>query len=103
MVDDETAGSSNAARYPEGRTPRVERTTRSGGVTVRLSGTWVLRALLPQARTLYRLLTTYAREPTLEWDLREVDTLDAAGALLLWRSWGRRRPLLLLRPEHELA
>jgi phospholipid/cholesterol/gamma-HCH transport system permease protein len=31
-----------------------------------------------------------------------VTALDHAGALLLWRAWGRRRaPALVLRPEHE--
>lgn len=73
-------------------TPRIE-----------VSGDWVLRALLPQATALHRQLSAYARETNARWDLLGVDTLDAAGVLLLWRSWGRRRPRVQLRPEHEAA
>jgi phospholipid/cholesterol/gamma-HCH transport system permease protein len=84
--------------------PRVHRATDAAGLpVVRLTGHWVLRALLPRAAELFRRLTALAREPQLQWDLREVQTLDAAGTLLLWRSWGRRRPRLLLRSEHEAA
>jgi phospholipid/cholesterol/gamma-HCH transport system permease protein len=74
-----------------------------GRVRIACSGTWVLRALLPQAAQLHRQLLAYAREANVRWDLREIQTLDAAGALLLWRSWGRRRPQLQLRAEHEPA
>lgn len=36
------------------------------------------------------------------WDLRRVSALDHAGALLLWRAWGRSRAAHLeMRPEHE--
>lgn len=32
-----------------------------------------------------------SREP-LAWDLRHIESLDGAGALLLWKSWGRKYP-----------
>jgi phospholipid/cholesterol/gamma-HCH transport system permease protein len=84
--------------------PQVQRATDAQGLPVaRLTGRWVLQALLPRAAELFRRLTALSREPRLQWDLREVQTLDAAGTLLLWRSWGRRRPALLLREEHEAA
>jgi len=82
--------------------PQVQRSLDpDGNPRVRLSGAWVLRALLPQAAQLHRQLLAYARDANVRWDLREVQTLDTAGALLLWRSWGRRRPQLILRAEHE--
>jgi phospholipid/cholesterol/gamma-HCH transport system permease protein len=84
--------------------PQVQRTLDPDGrPRVRLSGAWVLRSLLPQAAQLDRQLLAYARDANIRWDLRDVQTLDTAGALLLWRSWGRRRPQLILRAEHEPA
>lgn len=84
--------------------PQVQRTLDPDGrPRVRLSGAWVLRSLLPQAAQLHRQLLAYARDANIRWDLRDVQTLDTAGALLLWRSWGRRRPQLILRAEHEPA
>jgi phospholipid/cholesterol/gamma-HCH transport system permease protein len=86
------------------QTPKVERTLDGPGrPRVLLSGAWVLRALLPRAPQLYRQLRAYAHDPNLRWDLSGVQTLDTAGALLLWRSWGRRRPNLTLRAELEPA
>lgn len=84
--------------------PRVQRTLDPDGKPrVRLSGAWVLLSLLPQAAQLHRQLLAYARDVDVVWDLRDVQTLDTVGALLLWRSWGRRRPQWILRPEHEPA
>jgi len=84
--------------------PRVQRTLDPDGKPrVRLSGAWVLLSLLPQAAQLHRQLLVYARDVDVVWDLRDVQTLDTVGALLLWRSWGRRRPQWILRPEHEPA
>jgi phospholipid/cholesterol/gamma-HCH transport system permease protein len=35
------------------------------------------------------------------WDLSGLHSLDGAGAVLLWRGWGHRRPVQLrLQPEH---
>jgi len=94
------------ANAPAGRAdpaaPLIARTVgEDGRARIRLSGTWVLRALLPQAAALRRQLLQHARDAQAQWDLRSVQTIDDAGALLLWRCWGRRRPLLLLRPEQE--
>jgi phospholipid/cholesterol/gamma-HCH transport system permease protein len=91
-----------AARDPEA--PRISRSIGDDGrAHILLSGTWVLRSLLPQAAALRRQLLQHARDARALWDLRPVQTLDDAGALLLWRCWGRRRPELLLRPEQEPA
>ena len=95
MADESVAAADN---------PQVERTVDPDGTPrVRLSGAWVLRSLLPQAARLHHQLLACARDANAHWDLRDVHTLDTAGALLLWRSWGRRRPKWILRAEHEPA
>lgn len=84
--------------------PRIESVRDADGrLRILLSGAWVLRALLPQAQSHFRRLHELAADRQAQWDLSGVLKLDAAGALLLWRSWGRRRPLLELRAELEPA
>ena len=68
---------------------------------IEVSGTWLLRVILPHVATLRPLLADYAKDSDVQWDLRTVQQLDAAGALFLWRMWGRRRPSIILKPEYE--
>jgi phospholipid/cholesterol/gamma-HCH transport system permease protein len=82
-------------------TPRLRRLSDpSGGGRIELSGDWNLRNLQPHFGEFGQLLAGYARDAGLQWDLRDVAILDDAGALLIWRAWGRRRPIVTLRPEH---
>lgn len=77
-------------------------TGRDGTPRVVLSGSFTLTALAGRMRSLPAELAGYAADPVLEWDLTEITQIDDAGAVLLWRAWGERRPLhLLLRPEQE--
>jgi phospholipid/cholesterol/gamma-HCH transport system permease protein len=93
-----------ATAAPPAGEPLIQRTVGPDGrARIRLTGTWVLRALLPRATALRRQLLQHARDGKALWDLRPIQSLDDAGALLLWRCWGRRRPSLLLRPEQEPA
>jgi len=88
-------------------TPRLQPQLRrisspEGGERVELSGPWILRALEAQLAELAGQLAEHARDADQHWDLSGVTRLDHAGALLLWRAWGRKRaPHLTLRPEHE--
>jgi len=67
-----------------------------------LGGTWNLHALEPRLADLQPQLVECALDQRCEWDLRQVQVLDNAGAMLLWRAWGKRRAShLLLRPEQE--
>ena len=59
-----------------------------GAALVELRGMWNLRSLEPVLPALERRLAEYG--PTAAWDLSQVSVLDHAGALLLWRAWGRR-------------
>lgn len=68
---------------------------------LRLSGRWTLRAIEQAGGDWQtRLLRGGAREGA-SWNCLGIEALDSAGALLLWRAWGRRLPeAVLLRPEH---
>lgn len=79
---------------------RIEVTVREGGRFVRLSGPWTLATTSRRAAELGNELSQYA-DPTSSWDCLQLGALDSAGAILLWRAWGRRvPPLLSITPEH---
>lgn len=72
-----------------------------GVTTVVLAGHWTLAKLLPQMQELSTSLAAQAREPQGVWDCVGIDIMDSAGAMLLWRAWGRRLPEhLTANPEH---
>ncbi len=72
-----------------------------GGRNVVLAGRWTLAATATQADALARRLAEHGKEGDATWDCLGIDALDSAGAMLLWRAWGRTLPnLLLARPEH---
>ncbi len=83
--------------------PQLRQTSAADGtVRVELCGAWNLAALERRLAQLAPQLAAYARDAGCHWDLSAVTVLDHAGALLLWRAWGRKRvPRLTLRPEHE--
>jgi phospholipid/cholesterol/gamma-HCH transport system permease protein len=71
------------------------------GPVLRLSGRWTLASLAAQIGIFESRLTEHGRTETLFWDLTRVEALDSVGAMLLWRSWGRRLPeQLAAHPEH---
>jgi phospholipid/cholesterol/gamma-HCH transport system permease protein len=73
-----------------------------GMVRVELSGAWNLAGLERHLVDVAPQLVEQAAGARRHWDLSTVSALDHAGALLLWRAWGRKRaPQLTLRPEHE--
>src|SRR3954465_12813707 len=83
--------------------PRVDIVQDTGGNSqVKVSGIWNPRPLEPFLPGIEGTLSEYARH-TPEWDLSGIAALDHAGALLLWRSWGRRKiQPLNMRPEHAV-
>lgn len=82
------------------------RDTSEGRLCV-LEGAWILNALDPVLEDIGDELEAVALLPDASkadnhWDLRSVNALDSAGALLLWRAWGRRFPgSLKMRDEHR--
>lgn len=84
--------------------PRLEVATRDdGGRCVFLTGTWTLAAMGGKTEALSGRLQTLACEPVIGWDCRSMPALDSAGALLLWRAWGRRLPQGLMASDQQLA
>ena len=72
-----------------------------GVKTVVLAGHWTLAKLLPHMQELSTSLAVQTREPQGVWDCVGIDIMDSAGAMLLWRTWGRRLPeYLTANPEH---
>ena len=78
-------------------------TASDGSRRLELSGAWNLQSLERRLAELKPKLADYAADPASNWDLRGIEIIDHAGAMLLWRAWGRRRAAnLVLKPEHEL-
>ncbi len=73
----------------------------NGERVVTLAGDWTLGSLRDSLSKSGRALNSVAGDPTLKWDLRQVNALDSTGALLIWRAWGGdRRSSALLKAEH---
>jgi len=82
-------------------TPDVRLTRDEAGESwVELSGAWNLRSLEPVLPQLEERLSQYKDAGA--WDLCRVSALDHAGALLLWRTWGRQMAeRVKLQPQQE--
>ena len=79
---------------------RIEVIVREGGQVVRLSGRWTLATTSQRAAGLAEELSRVA-DPASSWDCLQLEAIDSAGAILLWRAWGRSVPLhLSIKPEH---
>lgn len=79
---------------------RIEMIVGEGGRHVRLSGRWTLATTSRRAAELAAELSRVA-DPVSSWDCLDLEALDSAGAILLWRAWGRALPLQLsIKPEH---
>src|SRR5918998_1659747 len=80
--------------------PEVHTAEGPQGAWVELSGPWNLRSLEPVLPAVEERLAQH--KDAAGWDLSRVSTLDHAGALLLWRTWGRRMAdQVKLRPEQR--
>jgi phospholipid/cholesterol/gamma-HCH transport system permease protein len=78
----------------------IEVIVRDGGRNVRLSGRWTLATTSRRVAALAEELGRVA-DPSSSWDCLEVEAIDSAGAMLLWRAWGRSMPAeLSIKPEH---
>jgi phospholipid/cholesterol/gamma-HCH transport system permease protein len=77
--------------------------TGDGTRVVHLSGAWDIRALESRARSLQSVLQGVGTVNSAAWDLSQIQRFDHVGAMLVWRVWGRCRPMkLLLRREDEI-
>jgi phospholipid/cholesterol/gamma-HCH transport system permease protein len=57
-----------------------------------LNGDWRTLGLGAGLKRLQSDLDSAVADPTLFWDLSGVQAIDHTGAILLWRSWGRKLP-----------
>lgn len=80
--------------------PAISGDGASADGTIALSGDWTLRLLTPVLAHIRGRLTAVSGDAALAiaWDLSGVTRLDSFGALLLWRSWGRRIPPQIVLP-----
>ncbi|MDO8789820.1 MAG: ABC transporter permease [Sulfuritalea sp.] len=79
---------------------RIEVIVREGGRLVRLSGRWTLATTSQRVTGLSAELSRVA-DAASSWDCMDIEAIDSAGAILLWRAWGRTLPLQLsIKPEH---
>ncbi|MDQ5902569.1 MAG: phospholipid/cholesterol/gamma-HCH transport system permease protein [Pseudomonadota bacterium] len=73
---------------------------RDGKRVIQLSGAWTLAWLPSPLAELDQQLQALAAEGV-SWDLTSMVRLDSAGALLLWRAWGKQWPLAASIPEEH--
>lgn len=67
-----------------------------------LSGKFTLSALEKRLQSLSAEIAPFASDSNIHWDLTGIEQMDDAGALLLWKAWGKRHPQHVeLRPEQE--
>jgi phospholipid/cholesterol/gamma-HCH transport system permease protein len=72
-----------------------------GRLCVRLSGSWNLRGLVLHP-DLQKQISRHAVNESLQWDMRSLDVLDSAAALIIWQAWGEQLPFQLqIKPEHQ--
>jgi phospholipid/cholesterol/gamma-HCH transport system permease protein len=96
MPSDTPAAPSSSVRAAE----LTQTRDADGRVRIEITGNWSLRGLEPVLSELAVRLGSCATDAM--WNLESVSRLDHAGAMLLWRTWGRQRAQhMRLRPEHE--
>ena len=72
-----------------------------GQQCARLTGSWNLRSLA-KASDLQQKISINSVNKTMQWDMRSVDVLDSAAALIIWQAWGEQMPAQLqIKPEHQ--
>ena len=73
----------------------------NGQPCIRLSGSWNLHGLAI-APELQQKISVNAVNKNLLWDMRSVDVLDSAAALIIWQAWGGQMPALIqIKQEHQ--
>ncbi len=72
-----------------------------GRQLIQLIGQWSLRAPANNFAKLKKSLQPFFSDASTQWDLQEIEQLDAAGASTLLSGWGQKlNSNIALRPEH---
>lgn len=98
-----SGGALRGSAERDGYLPTVEiRTGEDAVASAIVRGHWRLSTLAPRLAEIRAALARYGGDADLKWDLRAVEAIDSAGALILWQAWGRRFPAqLVLHPQHR--
>jgi phospholipid/cholesterol/gamma-HCH transport system permease protein len=76
--------------------------TADGRVLARLEGEWTLRHFDATFAVISSRLMALGADPRTQWDLTGITAFDSAGAMAVWRAWGRKeREGARIRPVHE--
>ncbi|MCM8596024.1 ABC transporter permease [Accumulibacter sp.] len=79
----------------------IETVEQAGGLQVLLSGDWTL-ATMPEPLSSLEARLREIGAGAKAWDLRSISRLDSAGAIVVWRAWGRCWPAALaVSTEHR--
>jgi phospholipid/cholesterol/gamma-HCH transport system permease protein len=62
-----------------------------GRAVVRLEGEWTLRHFDATFAAISARLLALGADPRAQWDLTGITAFDSAGAMAVWRAWGRKR------------
>ena len=76
----------------------------SGGEqSVVASGIWQVHALAERGaiKSLSAILVSLKDQPTAQWDLSQLTSLDHIGAQMFWNSWGKKRPANLKLADRQ--
>lgn len=86
---------------PQDSLPSLEISDSGNKPSVKLSGSWTLRNIAT-ASEMQQKIRSATSNKAMQWDMRRVDVLDSATALILWQAWGERMPASLqIKPEHQ--
>lgn len=71
--------------------------------TVVASGIWQVHALAQcgAIKSLTATLASLKDQPSVEWDLSQLTSLDHIGAQMFWNSWGKKRPAQLKLADRQ--
>ena len=79
----------------------LELLAEAGRPLVRLRGDWTLAGMSRAGPALESSLRALEAHGELDWNCLEIAALDSAGAVRLWRAWGRAfPPMLAVSPDH---
>lgn len=81
--------------------PSIEITHQKNVRIIRLRGAWTLLSLKDHPFLAKELAACQAL-PAPHWHLSDIDTLDSAGAFVIWQAWGKTMPeQTQLKPDHK--
>lgn len=81
--------------------PRIEITQQKNVRVIRLRGAWTLLSLKDHPFLVKELKACRAL-PAPHWHLTDIETLDSAGAFVIWQAWDKTMPEhAQLKPDHQ--